>query len=134
MIYNHRLYSHYGTRSFVDFMRELRRRVAFDLVICDPMPNRSANRDRMDDSVTSLRRYIRAKLQYSRTRPQGAKVFTKEVIAGAPRYGELFTYDGLRDELRPVPVARRPGCALCGQAPGIFEIRESRYIAPSCQA
>jgi glycosyltransferase involved in cell wall biosynthesis len=59
VIYNHRLYSHYGTRTFVDFAQELRRRVAFDLVICDPMPNRSAERDRMDDSVSTLRRYIR---------------------------------------------------------------------------
>ena len=40
-----------------------------------------------DDPEQALRRYIRAKLQYSRMRPQGAKVFTKEVIAGAPRYG-----------------------------------------------
>lgn len=38
----------------------------------------------------ALRRYIRAKLRYSRERPQGAKVFTKEVIAGAPRYGKAI--------------------------------------------
>ena len=44
-----------------------------------------------DDPKLALRRYIRAKLQYSRTRPQGAKVFTKEVIAGAPRYGTAIT-------------------------------------------
>jgi TetR/AcrR family transcriptional regulator len=43
-----------------------------------------------DDPQQALRRYIRAKLQYSRTRPQGAKVFTKEVIAGAPRYGNAI--------------------------------------------
>ena len=44
-----------------------------------------------DDPQQALRRYIRAKLHYSRTRPQGAKVFTKEVIAGAPRYGTAIT-------------------------------------------
>ncbi|WP_182118183.1 TetR family transcriptional regulator C-terminal domain-containing protein [Acidovorax sp. FHTAMBA] len=44
-----------------------------------------------DDPQQALRRYIRAKLQYSRERPQGAKVFTKEVIAGAPRYGKAIT-------------------------------------------
>lgn len=44
-----------------------------------------------DDPQQALRRYIRAKLQYSRMRPQGAKVFTKEVIAGAPRYGKAIT-------------------------------------------
>lgn len=44
-----------------------------------------------DDPQQALRRYIRSKLQYSRERPQGAKVFTKEVIAGAPRYGNAIT-------------------------------------------
>lgn len=39
------------------------------------------------DPHDALRCYIRAKLHNSRVRPQGAKVFTKEVIAGAPRYG-----------------------------------------------
>lgn len=43
-----------------------------------------------DDPHQALRRYIRAKLQYSRAHPQGAKVFTKEVIAGAPRYGKAI--------------------------------------------
>jgi len=56
------------------------------------------------------------------------------VLAGEPRYGELFSYDGKRDELRSIAVAARAGCALCGQNPSIFEIRESRYIAPSCEA
>ncbi|GAB1385778.1 TetR/AcrR family transcriptional regulator [Melaminivora sp.] len=40
-----------------------------------------------DDPQQALRRYIRAKMRSSRARPDGAKVFTKEVIAGAPRYG-----------------------------------------------
>ena len=44
-----------------------------------------------DDPEHALRRYIRAKMEYSRTRPQGAKVFTKEVIAGAPRYGKAIS-------------------------------------------
>jgi len=43
-----------------------------------------------DDPQQALGRYIRAKMQYSRMRPQGAKVFTKEVIAGAPRYGQAI--------------------------------------------
>ena len=43
-----------------------------------------------DDPQQALRRYIRAKLRHSRERPNGAKVFTKEVIAGAPRYGKAI--------------------------------------------
>lgn len=42
---------------------------------------------RGDDPAEALRRYIRAKLQSSRERPQGSKVFTREVMAGAPRFG-----------------------------------------------
>jgi molybdopterin/thiamine biosynthesis adenylyltransferase len=56
------------------------------------------------------------------------------VLLGEPRYGEVFSYDGKRDRLRPAAVSARPGCALCGPKRSILEIRESRYIAPSCQA
>jgi molybdopterin/thiamine biosynthesis adenylyltransferase len=55
------------------------------------------------------------------------------VLLAEPRYGELFSYDGKDDRLRPVPVAPRPGCSLCGPTRSILEIRESRYIAPSCE-
>ena len=44
-----------------------------------------------DDPAVALRNYIHAKLRYSRERPDGAKVFTKEVIAGAPRYADAIT-------------------------------------------
>lgn len=38
----------------------------------------------------ALRHYVRAKLRYSRERPNGVKVFAKEVIAGAPRYAQAI--------------------------------------------
>lgn len=44
-----------------------------------------------DDPLQALRAYVRLKLRFSRERPNGVKVFTKEVIAGAPRYGEAIT-------------------------------------------
>ena len=43
-----------------------------------------------NDPEAALRQYIQAKLRYSREHPDGAKVFTKEVIAGAPRYGKAI--------------------------------------------
>jgi len=43
-----------------------------------------------DDPQTALRQYIRAKLRSSLERPNAAKVFAKEVIAGAPRYAEVI--------------------------------------------
>ena len=45
---------------------------------------------RGDDPAEALRTYIRAKLQSSRDRPHGSKVFTREVMAGAPRFGDVI--------------------------------------------
>lgn len=45
---------------------------------------------RGDDPAQALRTYIRAKLQSSRERPHGSKVFTREVMAGAPRFGDAI--------------------------------------------
>ncbi len=45
---------------------------------------------RGDDPAEALRIYIRAKLQSSRERPHGSRVFTREVMAGAPRFGQAI--------------------------------------------
>ena len=42
------------------------------------------------DPVKALRIYIRGKLRSSFDRPNAAKVFAKEVIAGAPRYADVI--------------------------------------------
>ena len=55
-----------------------------------------------------------------------------DALLGSPRAGRLFSYDGLRDRLREVPVSPRSGCALCGDDPKISELRELCYIAPDC--
>jgi TetR/AcrR family transcriptional regulator len=44
-----------------------------------------------DDPALALRRYIAAKLASSRERRDGTGVFTKEVMAGAPIYGDAIT-------------------------------------------
>jgi len=43
------------------------------------------------DPRTALAAYIEAKLASSRERPEGSRVFTKEVMAGAPHYGDAIT-------------------------------------------
>ncbi|WP_416136186.1 TetR/AcrR family transcriptional regulator [Aquabacterium sp. A7-Y] len=43
-----------------------------------------------EDPEAALCDYIRAKMRFSRERPSGSQVFTKEVIAGAPRYGDAI--------------------------------------------
>lgn len=52
---------------------------------------------RADDPQAGLAAYIAAKLKSSRERPDGSRVFTKEVIAGAPHYSEAITR-----QVRPV--------------------------------
>jgi len=41
-----------------------------------------------DDPESAISRYIAAKLRFSQERPSGTTVFTREVMAGAPRYGD----------------------------------------------
>lgn len=98
-----------------------------------------------DDPQQALRRYIRAKLHYSRTRPQGAKVFTKEVIAGAPRYGTAITERVaplLKTEVAPSSAGRardalprstsRTSCSSSGRSPR--RTRSRRPSSPCCWA
>lgn len=55
-------------------------------------------------------------------------------LGDGARLGRVVTWDGLSDRLRSAPVAPRPACPLCGEAPSIFDIDESRYQAAHCAA
>jgi molybdopterin/thiamine biosynthesis adenylyltransferase len=58
-----------------------------------------------------------------------------DLLAGrTDRLGVMHTYDGRSDRLRAVPIAPRAGCVLCGQAPAILDIDESRYMREHCAA
>ena len=52
-----------------------------------------------DNPQEALSAYIAAKLRFSREQPAGSQVFTREVIAGAPRYAEAI-------EQRVTPMLR----------------------------
>lgn len=54
------------------------------------------------------------------------------VLAGTPKTGSVFAYDGLRDRLREVPISARPNCPLCGREPRIFAVDEQRYPRQTC--
>ena len=54
-----------------------------------------------------------------------------QLLAGQAE-GTLLRFDGQRDVLRIRPVARRPGCSLCGTQPTIDGIVATRYVEPSC--
>ena len=52
-------------------------------------------------------------------------------LAHEPRLtGKIVTFDGLRDALRLVDVAPRATCPLCGSAPSIRDLVETRYTEP----
>jgi len=53
------------------------------------------------------------------------------VLTGAPRYGTLYTFDGLGDRLRGIELLPRPSCTLCGESPMISRIDELCYRQPS---
>ena len=57
-----------------------------------------------------------------------------DVLLGTPRFGVLFSYDGLEDRLRAVDVHARDTCPLCGSIARISEIDESSYIRAACAA
>lgn len=43
-----------------------------------------------DDPEVAVHAYIAAKLRFSRERPSGNAVFTREIMAGAPRYADVL--------------------------------------------
>lgn len=43
-----------------------------------------------EDPAAALQRYIAAKLKSARERPDGSRVFSREVMAGAPRYADAL--------------------------------------------
>jgi adenylyltransferase/sulfurtransferase len=50
--------------------------------------------------------------------------------AGTPLLGRLLTYDALELRFQEFRVARRPDCAVCGDAPTITEPRDPQRPAP----
>jgi molybdopterin/thiamine biosynthesis adenylyltransferase len=48
-------------------------------------------------------------------------------LGDARLWGRVATFDGLSDELRLLSVPRRDDCVLCGRAPTIVDLVETRY-------
>ncbi|MEO8103190.1 MAG: TetR family transcriptional regulator C-terminal domain-containing protein [Betaproteobacteria bacterium] len=65
-----------------------------------------------DNPQEALSAYIAAKLRFSREQPTGSQVFTREVIAGAPRYAEAIEQrvaPMLREDLKTLEKWAREG-------------------------
>jgi molybdopterin/thiamine biosynthesis adenylyltransferase len=56
-----------------------------------------------------------------------------DVLADAPRYGTLYTFDGLADRMRSIELGPRQSCTLCGASPRISRIDELCYRQPSAE-
>lgn len=64
------------------------------------------------DPEAAISGYIRAKLRYSQERPSGSAVFTREVMAGAPRYALALAHSvlpRLRSDVRAFEKWARQG-------------------------
>lgn len=64
------------------------------------------------DPETAISAYIQAKLRFSKERPSGSAVFTREVMAGAPRYAgklEKLVIPFLRSDVRTFRKWARQG-------------------------
>jgi TetR/AcrR family transcriptional regulator len=57
---------------------------------------------RDDDPARAISRYIAAKLRFSQERPSGSAVFTREVMAGAPRYAQRLAASVLPNLAREI--------------------------------
>jgi molybdopterin/thiamine biosynthesis adenylyltransferase len=63
-----------------------------------------------------------------------AELALEALLGSELRRGRIVTFDGRHNRLRDVAVTARPECPLCGAAPTISQIVETRYTAPSCAA
>lgn len=67
---------------------------------------------RADDPEAAISGYIRAKLRFSQERPSGSAVFTREIMAGVPRYAEQLAkrvIPHLRSDIRTFEKWARQG-------------------------
>lgn len=58
---------------------------------------------------------------------QATEVVKLVLGRGRPLIGRLLTYDALEMTFREYAVARDPGCAVCGDAPTIREVRDLEW-------
>jgi TetR/AcrR family transcriptional regulator len=64
-------------------------RAVLDSVMAEWLEGMNAIAD-ADDPEQAVGEYIAAKLRFSRERPSGSMVFTREIMAGAPRYADVL--------------------------------------------
>jgi glycosyltransferase involved in cell wall biosynthesis len=88
ILYNQRLYKHYGTEIVLDIFNELAKKYTFKLIITDPTGKRSKEREKLDNNVMKFKKSL-AKLPYvevhhCKTRTEYHNLLREVDIAVAP--------------------------------------------------
>lgn len=96
ILYNHRLYEHYGTRQIFSVLNDLSVCHEFTVLVTDPTHKRSVIREKLDGSVTDLKRWISqfpfVRFQHLETQTAYANTIASVDIALAPlRIGALWS-------------------------------------------
>jgi glycosyltransferase involved in cell wall biosynthesis len=98
MIYNHRLYSHYGTRTLFAWLAELDAELgpSFDVIVTNPTSDRSPARRRLDSSADEILDELRAmpfvKIVRARSRSEYTEIVRTADIGLSPlRSGALWS-------------------------------------------
>jgi glycosyltransferase involved in cell wall biosynthesis len=58
LMYNHRLYKHYGTIKIFEELKKINKDIPFKVIVTDPTANRSILRNNIDRSVLEIKKYL----------------------------------------------------------------------------
>ncbi|MBF4615471.1 hypothetical protein [Curtobacterium sp. VKM Ac-1376] len=135
ILYNHRLYGHYGTPQMLDWLQALhsRRPGAFEVVFTNPTGQRSAERRRLDPSVDEAIQRIGtlpfARVQQARSREEYARLLTQSDIGLGPLRNNALWNMSIADLMgagRPVAApAKGAFSEIVGDPDLLFDDRES---------
>jgi glycosyltransferase involved in cell wall biosynthesis len=96
ILYNHRLYEHYGTRQIFGVLAELSSCHTFEVLVTDPTYKRSLIRDKLDGSVSDIKRWVAdlpfTRVHHAETQTDYCRAIASSDIALAPlRVGALWS-------------------------------------------
>ncbi|TPG05120.1 glycosyltransferase family 4 protein [Curtobacterium flaccumfaciens] len=138
VLYNHRLYGHYGTPEMLDWLQELhsRRPGAFEVVFTNPTGQRSAERRRLDPSVDEALQRIGAlpfaRVQEARSREEYSRLLTQSDIGLGPLRNNALWNMSIADVMgagRPVAAPDRGAFTeIVGDTELLFDDRESFLV------
>lgn len=96
ILYNHRLYEHYGTRRIFNYLNELFEKIQFTVLVTDPTHNRSLIREKLDKSTSTIKQWLHTfpfvKIKHFKTQADYLDAILESDIALAPmRTGALWS-------------------------------------------